>query len=99
MKEENESKPSEMLLYIAYKYTLGTFVWAYALFILWGWFVVPAGGPSLGIWHIAGLSTVAKLVGVPPVKIPGDGLVTKAIFTLLVPLAFLGLGWVFHAMM
>ena len=37
-----------------------SFAMAVALFFLWGWFVVPLGLPSIGIFHAWGLIFVAQ---------------------------------------
>lgn len=41
---------------------LGVLVNGFTLSVLWGWFVVPLGGPDIGIAEAFGLSLVATLL-------------------------------------
>lgn len=41
---------------------LALFLWAYATWLNWGWFVVPLGFEPITMWHAAGLALLANFV-------------------------------------
>ena len=74
----------------------------WAVSILWGWFVVPLGVPSLSVWSAAGLALVAALL-THQWKRPSDDddadamLAWRITVGLILPPWCLGFGWIFHA--
>jgi hypothetical protein len=87
---------------------IGIFMRAWALTMMWGWFVTPFGLMHLGYAHALGLaSCVALFSGVTGLQNKDDD-EDKTIWTLvgktfvgavIIPLFVVGMGWVFHQYM
>ena len=76
--------------------------WAFS--VLWRWFIVPATQWNpIGVWHAAGIiATITIISYTTPSdsdKDPVERLFGKISEGILVPLASLGLGWLFHLWM
>lgn len=78
---------------------------AYVALILWGWFIVPSFGvPAPGLWETAGLFLLIRMpmIGLKTDHDPdldfNELVTTTAVKTGIVPLMFLGFGWVYHTM-
>lgn len=75
---------------------LGLLFHAYALSVLWGWFIVPLGAPVLELVPALGVQLVvnALMQRQPPKADPENPeLLEKAIAAVAVPAAFLAFGW------
>lgn len=70
---------------------------AWALTILWGWFIVPLGVKALSLAHAYGFTLVTGFIlstrGVKDHKDKEDWIST-VVTLLLLPLVVLGLGWI-----
>lgn len=73
----------------------------YTVMTMWGWFVVPIGVPSLGLWQALGIVTLVAMATQRYTKenrLPGEAFESMVGGTL--KWAFgLGIGWVYHALM
>ncbi len=82
-----------ILFYLA----AGLLLHAYALSMLWLWFIVPLGAPVLGLVPALGVQLVVNaMLQRPPPKVDPENpeLAQKAIAVLVVPLALLAFGWI-----
>ena len=90
-----------LIIFIATPLT--TLLRGYVGYCLWNWFIVTAGGPSLGFWHVMGFSLFVTLITFYDQNDNLDLTKTKAIqFTLtniFVSLFSLLFGWVYTLFM
>lgn len=70
--------------------------------ILWGWFIVPLGAPTIGIANAIGLALFVGLFVNRQVIAPTEGetdtnkSVVKVVLAVLFPFIALGIGWIIH---
>lgn len=65
--------------------------------ILWGWFIVPLGMPSLSVVNAVGMGLVISMFTARPTKSTSDEDIFAAfLFGLFYPLLMLGLGFLWH---
>lgn len=77
----------------------------WALSLLWGWFMVPLGAPSLSVWHASGLVVLLWIcLRQPPDLQKRDDDDKSSVFedifaNVLLSGLVAGLGWIYHALM
>ena len=87
----------EIAVMILLMFPLALFT-GWALSLMWAWFVVPLGAPSLSAPHAAGLAILLKLV-TPKSKGDSKGPWETLAINVFVVLGTLGIGALLHAMM
>ena len=100
------AKAIGLLLLVILVIPLNVILCGIVLRFLWGWFVVPTFElPSLGLVPAMGLATLISFVVYRDLdaerpKRSTEALVGKVIgTTVMIPLSFLGVGWVIHLFM
>lgn len=78
---------------------LATIWWAYAVTIMWGWFIVPFGIEQIGKAHAWGLSIFISMFLYSIKAQSTKDLETILANAFLTPLVSLGLGWIAQELM
>lgn len=90
---------------------LGQIVTAWALVMLWDWFVAARFGlPLLGLAEVLGLSLIGRLLIAPPkfeknyrkdtdTRTTREKWVDLIAFSVLLPVLAVGMGWIYRALM
>ena len=91
-----------ILFLIALPFTFMARAWALA--VMWAWFVVPLGVPSIGWAHAFGLATTVGIFMSRRGETKQDEdddhpVATAMVASLLGPVAVVGMGWCAHAFM
>jgi len=81
-------------LFILVVFVLGLMWTGFCLSSLWGWFVVPLGVNPIGIAHAIGISTVIAMFTYRFQKDETKGVGNAIAIMFVVPLLFLGFGWI-----
>lgn len=102
-----EAKGQKMQWFLVFAASLALVpVKGWFLHILWGWFIVPLGVPSIGIAHVIGISILLTSFSVKKLSSsknddddsPGPMFVSM-LKSLFVQAVLLGIAWIFHCFM
>jgi len=84
----------------AFLFTAAALLRGWVLSLLWDWFLVPLGVPSVGFWHAVGLCLVVTFLTYHYYNFQrSKPNLIEALVYVLSPLAVLGIGWVVHSLM
>ena len=68
---------------------------------LWAWFIVPFGVSEIGLWHATGISLIVTMLTVHSVKSDGtkEEELESLLASIIYPLIFLVMGYIYHSFM
>ena len=74
------------------------FLGAWALVLMWRWFIVPIGAPAIGYWNAMGVGLVSALLMHAPGRVRTGTTLERGVEAVLQPLVVLGVGALIHGL-